>query len=184
LTLPAFDILARSYPVDENPDAVRLKIGGEVATLPSGSNTCALRLSRALNYAGRPHEIPAHGGALKLYTLKGSDRLSYLLRVSDMSKYLRHRYGMPTVSVSYSPKETESATPFLGKRGIICWHVTGWDDATGHYTLWNGQTGLYEGGEDYFSPQYFPRQVQVSRTRRDPTGLRTIRETGVDLWCC
>ncbi|HEX3436608.1 MAG TPA: T6SS effector amidase Tae4 family protein [Pseudacidobacterium sp.] len=184
MILPAFDILARSYPADENPDAVRLKIGGEIATMPPGTNTCAMRLSRALNYAGKVHEIPENGGILKLYTLKGGDHLNYLLRVSELTRYLYRRYGTPTVSVNYSPTETESVTPFLGKRGIICWHVTGWDDATGHYTLWNGQTGLYEGGEDYFSTQYFPRQVQVPPTRRNPTGIRTIRETGIDLWCC
>ncbi|MFY7828926.1 MAG: T6SS effector amidase Tae4 family protein [Flectobacillus sp.] len=39
---------------------------------------------------------------------------------------------------------------FKNRRGIICFEVTGWNDATGHFTLWDGNNILY-GQHDYFN---------------------------------
>jgi hypothetical protein len=183
MNLPSYDFLKTNYPTDKDPDAVRMDIGGQVAKLPAKSNTCTIRMSRAFNYAGKAHHIPTHCGDLHIATRRGGDGLHYALRVAEFRKFLIARYGIPAVSVRYKATEIESMKPFLGKRGIIRWGVTGWSDATGHFTLWNKDTGLYEAGEDYFSTAYFPRTVQIPL----PSGgvrSQTIRETGVDLWIC
>ncbi|WP_158823300.1 type VI secretion system amidase effector protein Tae4 [Granulicella sp. S156] len=173
MKLPNFDILRRNYPTGENPDAVRMAIGGAVARMPPLSNTCVIRMSRALNYAGPLYEIPQNGGASPLLTYKGGDGKNYALRVAQFLHYLAQSYGRPDISKRYQRGEKESITPFLGKRGIIAWHISGWSDASGHFTLWDGTQGLYTGGEDYF--QDFP-QVRP--------GNHIIVETGADLWLC
>lgn len=195
MILPTFAALQRNYPTDHDADTVRLRIGGQLSTLPSQTNTCVMRMSQAFNYAGPNFAIPNNPKApVSLYTMKGKDGKNYALRVAEFVRYLRARYGSPSISKQYSPVSkatgykqavSESITPFLGKTGIIAWHVQGWSDATGHFTLWDGKTGLYEGGEDYFKD--FPRQVT------DSTGQPAFRadgspimlwESGIDFWEC
>jgi Type VI secretion system (T6SS), amidase effector protein 4 len=100
----------------------------------------------------------------RLDTLTGKDNKNNAFNVTQFVTYLHWRFGKPTISTRYSDisKATnckqavsESIDPFTGKTGIIAWHVHGRSDATGHFTLWNGITSLYEGGEDYFKD--FPR---------------------------
>ena len=179
MNLPSFDALRRNYPTGANPDAVRAAIGGSIATqLGPLSNTCVIRMSRAMNYAGKMYEIPKKGiPAARLYTLEGGDGKQYALRVAEFLKFMGFRFGRPTISKRYKRGEKESVTPFLNKRGIIAWHISGWFDATGHFTLWDGTRGLYTGGEDYFND--FPKYALL------PNGkTRTIEETGADLWEC
>ena len=178
MNLPSFALLRRNYITDHNPAVILHTIGGTIGNLSeTRTNTCVIRMSRAFNYAGAQYELPSNQKVPPLRTLPGKDRKNYAYNVHDFLGYLGHRYGPPMVSNSYKVGEKESATPFLGKTGIIAWLIEGWSDATGHFTLWDGKTGLYEGEHDYFSD--FPIEGV------DPQGKkRVIRETAAKLWVC
>ena len=177
MKLPSYEQLKRNYPTDHNPAVVMHMIGGGIANLSPDTNTCVMRMSRAFNYAGKPFELPKAVAHPRLRTIPGADRKNYAYKVQEFIAFLKHNYGPPSVSKRYAASEKESAKPFLGKTGIIAWQIQGWGDATGHFTLWDGKTGLYEGNHDYFTS--FPYTVT------DEHGAtRTVRETGADLWMC
>ena len=134
--LPAFDLLLDSYP--NLPLAkVKTMIGARVDA-DYVTNACTLRISRALNYSGVkvPFIKDAKG---KQQTLKGSDALWYIFRVSVLEKYLNDTYGRADISVKGKPDEGVSRDPFLNAKGIIGMRVKIWTDATGHFTLWDGR---------------------------------------------
>ena len=96
---------------DKNPEAL--------------GNTCALRLSVALNESGNP--IPAGTG-----TYKGKDGKNYFISVKNMSNYLTKTFGQPTILQS-GQNITNS---------IIWQSNCGWSDATGHLDIiYNGKAG-------------------------------------------
>ncbi|WP_449437992.1 type VI secretion system amidase effector protein Tae4 [Pseudomonas migulae] len=97
------------------------------------ANACALRISRAFNYGG--YKIPK-GTIIKnqpIYRLSGADQLPYIMKVVDFLAFLRHNWGEPDHIL------TQSNSNFInGKKGVIVMEITGWSDASGHATLWNG----------------------------------------------
>ena len=135
--LPAFARLWQNYPI-EAKEAVRRRIGGQVND-ERLSNTCTIRLSRALNYSG--HLIPR--SARGLHTATGGDGLHYAYRVREMRPYLEAVYGPPHIVWRVaSPSEdrldrSDPREPFLRRRGIIQFSVH-FDDATGHFDIWDG----------------------------------------------
>ena len=108
-------------------------------------NTCAIRLSRALNLAGDPvNKTPG------LHVLLGNDSKWYAYRVSEMENYLEQTYGSPRISKeSMNPKELREAVK--DKAGIIIFKVKGWADATGHVDLWDA--GIIR-HKEYFHVSY------------------------------
>lgn len=111
-------------------------VGGEAHALyrenPQGyANACALRLSRAFNYSGVPISKSSSG-----YKVKGADDKQYLLRVRDMIGFVRRNFGEPEKSVA--PSGRDATADFKGLQGVLVFSVSGWGDATGHVTLWNG----------------------------------------------
>ena len=109
---------------------------------PTG-NTCAVRMSRALNYGAFPisSKIVA---ALGLHTLTGADRRLYLFRVREMKKYLERALGVSPVSV-----HKDFASAFGGQQGIVAFTVEGWSNATGHIALWDGKAFKEPAYDDY-----------------------------------
>lgn len=87
-------------------------------------NACAIRMSYTLNYSGII--IPRDENRWK--TSSGADKKCYIYRVSDMIKFLNSKFGKADIS-----------SGFDGKKGILLFNVTGWSDATGHVTLWDGK---------------------------------------------
>jgi len=164
--LPPFAMLAANYPTESDPDKLKKQIGGDVDA-DWITNTCTIRVSKAFNYAGHPqYEIPVSEG---LYTVSGADNKNYGIRVEEFNHFLRDHYGPPNVVRS---ADNISIKPFLKKNGIINWHVSGWTDATGHFTLWNNARGLYEGKHVYFN---------MPNSRQDGGGTWL---TKVELWEC
>jgi hypothetical protein len=143
VTLPAYLVLKPNYPTDADPDKVKSDIGGEV-NADWITNTCVVRISKAFNYAGGTYEIPRQHGLL---TVKGADKKNYALRVAEFITFLRDKYGAADITKSGADIAKDS---FLNITGIIAWHISGWSDATGHFTLWDGTQGLYEGSHRYF----------------------------------
>ncbi len=86
---------------------------------------------------------------------------------------MNEKYGMPDIVKKGSDI---ALSQFSGKTGLIAWHITGWSDATGHFTLWDGSAGLYVGTHDYFHD--FPT------TAPGPGDPPQPRLTEVDLWIC
>jgi hypothetical protein len=125
--LPNFDSLWNNYP-NGGPDAVKSMIGGHVnATWVV--NTCVIRLCYALNYSG--FRVHADAG---LHVVSGKDGYHYGYRVAEFRRYMEHHFGPPQ--------------KVGAQRGIICFEVSGWDNATGHFDLWDGYGCRHE---DYSS---------------------------------
>lgn len=131
---------------------------------PSG-NTCAVRMSRALNYSTMPISSK-EVAALKLATLKGADDMPYLFRVRELNTYLHAALGVKpqTVSAGFD-------SVFAKSRGIVSFKIEGWTDASGHFALWDG-TQFKE-----------PRFDDYRGLRDDPaTARREPRTTSMTLW--
>lgn len=125
-SLPRFDLLWANYPDDDDPEAVKRMIGGGVDR-PWITNTCAIRMSYALDRAGSP--IPR--GYPGLSTVQGADGRWYAFRVRELVRYLEREFAPAHVSGTSKPE-------FQGRRGILVFEVDGWNDATGHIDVWNG----------------------------------------------
>ncbi|WP_285425162.1 type VI secretion system amidase effector protein Tae4 [Pseudomonas sp. efr-133-TYG-103a] len=124
----------RIYDPSDSGGHVGTIIGGYVAKNignpdPSQrwSNTCAVRMSYIFNEAGLT--IPAIRGQ----TVSGADKRQYFFRVRDLITFLQHRWGHPEV-VQYPPP-----SEFEGRKGVILFEVSGWSDAQGHATLFDGR---------------------------------------------
>lgn len=134
---PLFTTLWANYPVGmPAPDVYKL-VGGQAFALYQENprdyaNACALRLSRSFNYGGMPIKQSTRG-----YKVKGSDDKPYLLRVREMITFVELNLGK--ADITFKPKNNEDVSSQLrGKKGIIIFKISGWRDASGHVTLWNG----------------------------------------------
>ena len=94
------------------------------------SNTCAVRMSYILSQAGLT--IPTIPGQ----TVSGADKRQYFFRVDNLIAFLRQRWGEPEI-VKYPPSDGGA---IAGKKGVILFEISGWSDARGHATLFNGST--------------------------------------------
>ncbi|QCP47799.1 cytoplasmic protein [Trinickia violacea] len=139
MTKPAFStVWAESqaiYSPTHTGEKVAQMIGGNVAAhirdkKNPWKNTCAVRMSYILNRSGV--FIPALPGKTKT----GDGGLNYFYRVKDLIAFLRQRWGEPEV-VAYPPSGGGS---LAGRKGVVLFEVSGWNDASGHATLYNGST--------------------------------------------
>jgi hypothetical protein len=159
--LPAFSLLSANYPTDPDSSKVIQQLGGELTQSWVGPNSCVMRMSKAFNYAGQAHEIPRSPRGL--LTVKGADGKNYAIRVIEFIDYLHKQYREPDLVKTGTGMKPESFT----SKGIIAWLIDGWSDARGHFTLWDGSQGLFEGGHHYFTdfgpsaPQNGPHMVKV-----------------------
>jgi hypothetical protein len=167
MKLPPFEKMQENYPISSDVTAVRREIGGDVDAQWI-ENTCVLRISRAFNYSGhKKWLIPRNLEGL--LTVVGADKLNYALRVQEFSDFLRDYYGSPDLVRSGA---NITVDPYMNVTGIIAWRVKGWADSNGHFTLWDGAKGLYEGAHRYFD---FP-------TEKPDGGGAWL--TKVELWRC
>lgn len=99
------------------------------------ANTCALRMSEALNQSGL--SITKQKG-----TFKGANGKYYYLSVSGLEGFLTRTLGDPHIL-----KGGTFAGP-TGSSGIVAFNVSAWrPGATGHLSLWNG-SGLIDRSEE------------------------------------
>lgn len=137
-----FESLWKAYPFSDRKDGgsaedVKTLVGGRVDAAWI-RNTCAIRISRALNYAGHPLPSDFSGKKSNHFAVSGSDGKWYAFRVRDMHAYLTHLLGEPNISETSKENNATVRGKFLNKKGVIVFDVAAWDDATGHITLWNG----------------------------------------------
>lgn len=139
MTRPAFTAAwaaaQRIYNPANSGERVAEMIGGNVALNVNHrdpklrwANTCAVRLSYVLNYSGMP--IPPIPGQ----TVSGADKRWYFYRVRNLITFLEQRWGRAEV-VEYPPS---GGGVLAGQRGLILFEVSGWSDAQGHATLFDG----------------------------------------------
>lgn len=144
-----FDKLLNNYPAG-TVDSVKKLIGGGVDS-PTIHDTCAIRMSRALNVSG----IPIPGKAPGLYTVAGNYGWHYAIRMQELKHWLQHYFGPPQVVES----KPVSRTRFEGIKGIIAFDITfGLNPdrrtrALGHLDLWDGKNYTHESEDprDYFA---------------------------------
>ena len=116
---------------------VGTKIGGKVNyninEVPKGQgrfeNACAIRMSYVLNQNGV--KIPFISGQ----TVSGRTGDWYIFKVGTMTSYLKKVFGNPDLTFK-DPQEIS----FSDKKGILVFDVDQWIDASGHATIWNGNT--------------------------------------------
>jgi hypothetical protein len=124
-----------NYP---KPDDVKTYIGGSVDA-DWIANTCAIRMSRALNY----NDVPVPGNFAGLNTVKGGDGKRYAFRVRELHIWLAHALGAPDFDVKKKAGETFDQTTLSALKGIIGFDIH-FSDATGHFDLWDGTTFTHE----------------------------------------
>lgn len=146
-------------------------IGGRLKkayNLNAYKNTCAVRMSYALNRSGlKLGEAPSNDGSPT-----GGDGYKYWIRVSDLKPFLVNRFKGADEELRLDPIPTSLAgdieamkplyfarrkkaqawldTKLAGRKGIVVFGVAGWGDATGHFTLWDGSELAY--AEEHDNP--------------------------------
>ena len=137
-SLPSFAMLLDNYPHEGGPEVPKALIGGDVNAAWI-HDTCAIRMSRALNYSGFP--LPARGKS-KMCVLKGGDGLWYAIRVAELKHWLATQVGPPHTSTHKGPPV--SIDKYLGRKGILALKIHYQarpgeaTAAAGHIDLWNG----------------------------------------------
>jgi hypothetical protein len=154
------------------------KIGGKFVNLyknPAYENTCAVRMSYALARSGMKLGVaPSNDGSAK-----GGDGHTYWIRVNDLVAELSRRFKGADAELSLPPlpkKLLDDATlrkligerrklaqqlldtKLNGKNGIVAFQVSGWGNAFGHFTLWDGTTkklAYATGYDDPASDNYY-----------------------------
>jgi len=140
MTRPSFGIAwaasQKIYdPADSGAKVARI-IGGHVEKNVNNPdpkqrwrNTCAVLMSYILNETGMI--IPATPGQ----TVSGADRRQYFFRVRNLIDFLKEQWGNPEV-MNYPPAD---GGKFADKKGVILFEISGWSDAKGHATLFDGR---------------------------------------------
>lgn len=146
---PRFSTLWKAYAEVGHKDSVSVYqlVGGQVeahrAEKPAAyTNACALRLNRAFNYGG--YKIPK-GDIVKetpIYRLRGRDDLPYIMTVEGFFEFLKHNWKKPDYEV-----RPNNLAYINDKQGVLIMVISGWGNATGHATLWNGK--MTGDGSDY-----------------------------------
>jgi len=134
-------------------------------------NSCAIRMSRCLNYSGiRLPKSPSSGG-----NIIGKDKFNYWIRVKDLKTYLVNLLQGKFTLIT-EPGGINTVNKFKNKKGIIVFDVTGWSNASGHFTLWDGVNLFYVGPNTsqndpnnqemyYFSMNYNQNGKNVKTTK-------------------
>jgi hypothetical protein len=110
---------------------VKKDIGGSVDQAHL-KNTCAIRLSRTLNYNGLPLQY-----SKGMVTKKGADGKRYAIRVREIRTWLMSKLGKPEFDVTKKEGEPFDKTKLSSMKGIIGFDIR-FSDATGHLDLWDG----------------------------------------------
>ncbi len=185
------------------PDLYDTRIGGGFKNLykhAAYENTCAVRMSYALNRSGlKLGKAPSSGGSMR-----GGDDYLYWIRVGDLkaelvkqfkgadaelnlkvipASMLSDKAGMSTLFKERVKQAQEFLdTKLASKNGIVVFEVSGWGDASGHFTLWDGgakKLAYAEGHDDPNGNHYYFWLTDL----REVNGVeRLIQVVKVKFW--
>ena len=116
-------------------------------------NSCAVRLSRGLNYSGVP--VPANFAGLM--TVKGGDGNRYAIQVAGMRKWLPEVLGPPDFDQKKKQGDSFSKLAISLLKGIIAFDIS-FNDATGHLDAWDGASFSSE----YKSADYWTKVTRIT----------------------
>jgi hypothetical protein len=137
MKLPPLEDMWPEYPLGA-PDGVAVLVGGTIGNNITKYHweTCCIRLSRALNYGGRP--VQGFAGMANPYmdakthvrAAKGADSKWYIYSCYDLRVYLQNRFGYGRKFGSFESSDLSAV------RGIIMFEFR-------HVDLWNGTEVRY-----------------------------------------
>lgn len=155
-SLPKWSVFWAAYPdyVNFTSPQVKVDIGGAV-NADWITNTCAIRMSRALNYVG----IPVPGNFSGLHTVKGADSKRYAYRVRELRPWLKHELGTPALEFKKKQNEAFDRSQLAGIHGLIAFDIQ-FKDATGHLDALYGQT--FSSEEHGLTDDYFALATKIS----------------------
>jgi hypothetical protein len=136
--IPAFKKLWANYPGGE-ADEVKKHIGGGI-NADYITNTCTIRISRALNMGGYPLALPfTLKNGEKMVTVSGAKGERYAIRVAEFREYALKMFGKPSLIHSNGKADGgPQPSDWANAKGLVMFDVKVWTDATGHFDLWNG----------------------------------------------
>jgi hypothetical protein len=147
--LPAWTPLWDEYPdyINFSSPAVKQMIGGSVNSAMI-TNTCAVRLSRTLNY----NQLKLPGNFPDLNYVKGADGLRYAYRVREIRRWMISKLGQPKFDKKKSEGDSFDKALLKDLKGIIGFDIS-FSDATGHLDLWDGAifTSEHQMSRDYWT---------------------------------
>jgi hypothetical protein len=154
--LPSYDTLWINYPdymTYPDSDEVKELIGGDVN---AGwiTNTCAVRMSRALNGSG----ILVPNGFKGLLTVAGADRRRYALRVREMRVWFASTLVTPDFDLRKNAHAAFDKSAIADMKGLIAFDIA-FADATGHLDLWNGDNMT---AESQMSKDYYQAATRIT----------------------
>lgn len=155
-TLPSYDTLWVVYPdymTYPDPQDVKNLIGGNVNAVWI-TNTCAIRMSRALNYSGIVLPKSAHG----MHTVSGSDAKRYAYRVRELRSWLNVTLDPPIFDISKKAGTAFDKSTIAGFKGIIAFDIA-FSDATGHLDLWDSSNMT---SESHMSKNYYDSATRIT----------------------
>ncbi len=156
---PNFTAANNAYLKIADPAMFKRKVGGHVDDTRGATqwltDTCTLRLSRALTYSDCP--IPNNAPGLR--TVHGGDKLNYAYAVQEFHRWIIGRFGRPDIEVKGAPVARDK---FASHKGLIIFDIKfgnnpgmSWG-AQGHADLWDGNMfydelwGITNSGRDFF----------------------------------
>jgi|GEM_PF-851628 len=141
--------LRGAYP-EGTADEVKAQIGR--ASEAWIENTCAIRVSYAMNFSGidafkidRAFAVATKKINFITDRTRPGEGVVYIYRVDELASYLLQKYGRPQI---WAKKGDNLRQKVYGKKGIILFVVKSWDNATGHFDLWDGEKPAHE---EYFN---------------------------------
>ena len=134
--LPSFMKLKQEYLdyVTYSSPQVLSTIGGKVK-VNNFANTCAVRLSRTLNYNSL--ELPGPNKFAGLNVVSGDDKAWYAFRVRELRPWLMQKLSRPRFNVNKKAGDAFDKKDIAKYKGIIGFDIR-FSDATGHLDLWDG----------------------------------------------
>lgn len=193
---PKWEDMIKNYPDDSiSTKDLYAEIGGSFPKFKTDedvgnsylANSCAIRMSRGLNLSGFHLPSSNAGFGTRGGVMKGGDGYYYWLRVRELSKYLMEYLKKPEFTASLKKAKLGETKESLSKeqwetlekmKGIIMFEVSGWGDATGHFTLWDGKDLIYPGDEEHNNPysEYYYFHMKYERNKR------VIQTDKISLW--
>jgi hypothetical protein len=193
---PSWMDMITNYP-DTSVDAITLytDIGNGLLKMYQNNsnaweNTCAFRMSKGLNYSG--FKLPYDNSKYRTKgssggVHKGDDKLNYWYRVKELGKYLEEHLGSPEFDETLKKVGLGEKKVGLSKenwdrlnkmKGIIMFKVSGWGNASGHFTLWDGSHLIYPGDPLHDNPnsQYYYFHMKYEQNSK------VIQTDEIKLW--
>lgn len=203
VTRPKWDDMIKNYP-NTSVDVITLynEIGNGLIDLYNKSaedweNTCSFRMSKGLNYSG--FKLPYNNSKYRAEGTKGGgvhvgkDKLNYWYRVGELGRYMDEHLGTPELDLTLKKAgvgekkiglSTENWDKLSKLKGIIMFKVSGWGNASGHFTLWDGKNLIYPGGAQHDDPTseyyYFNMKYEQYHTIKKKNVV--IQTDAIKLW--